>query len=191
MNRAGAPAHCWLLTLQYVCYILNHISTASLGGQVPLQVLYGVTPYISIILLPTFYQPVIYATHDKHFPSDSEERAGFWVGFAEPCGDSLTHMVLDAETLKIIYRSALRPRTPKDPNKRLVDAGGDEDHQPYSKPTKHPTPVPDGEKSAQSDTPTVYIKSRHDDGPTSSKPSTLMILLEGPFYYPLETMGRD
>ena len=39
MNRTGAPACCWLLTLQYVCYILSHISTASLGGQVPLQVL--------------------------------------------------------------------------------------------------------------------------------------------------------
>ena len=58
MNRTGAPAHCWLLTLQYVCYIFNHISTASLGGQVPLQVLYGVTPDISIILLYTFYQPI-------------------------------------------------------------------------------------------------------------------------------------
>ena len=41
MNRTGAPTCCWLLTLQYVCYILNHIFTASLGGQVPLQVLYG------------------------------------------------------------------------------------------------------------------------------------------------------
>ena len=170
MNRTGAPAHCWLITLQYVCYILNHIFTASLGGQVPLQVLYGVTPDISIIFLYTFYQPVFYATHDQHFPSDSEERAGFWVGFAEHCGDSLTHMVLDAVTNKIIYRSALRPRTPKDPNRRLVDAGGEEDHQLYEKPTKHPTPVPNGEKSAPSDTPTVYIKSRHDDGPTSSKP---------------------
>ena len=30
--------------------------------------------------------------------------------------------------------------------------------------------MPNGENSAQSDTPTVYIKSRHDDGPTSSKP---------------------
>ena len=38
MNRTGAPAYCWLFTLQYVCYILNHISTGSLGGQVPLQV---------------------------------------------------------------------------------------------------------------------------------------------------------
>ena len=125
---------------------------------------------ISIILLYTFYQPVFYATRDQHFPSDSEERASFWVGFAEHCGDSLTHMVLDTDTFKIIYRSALRPRSPKDPNKRLVDAGGEEDHQPHSKPTKHPAPVPDGEKSAQPSTPTVYIKSRHDDGPTSSKP---------------------
>ena len=30
--------------------------------------------------------------------------------------------------------------------------------------------MPNGEKSDQSDTPIVYIKSRHDDGPTSSKP---------------------
>ena len=137
---------------------------------VPLQVLYGVTPDISIILLYTFYQLVFYATHDQHFPSDSEERDGFWVGFAEHCGDSLTHMVLDAVTLKILYRSALRPRTPKDPNETLVDAGGEEDHQPHEKPTKIPTPVPNGEKPAPLDTPGVYIKSRHDDGPTSSKP---------------------
>ena len=38
MNRTGTPAHCWLLTLQYVCYILNHISTVSLGGPVTLTV---------------------------------------------------------------------------------------------------------------------------------------------------------
>ena len=176
--------------MTYVCYILNHISTTSLGGQVPLQVLYGVTPDISIMLLNTFYQPVFYATHDQHFPSENEERAGFWVGFAEHCGDSLTHMVLDADTLKIVYRSALRLRTLKDPNKRLVAVGGEEDHQPHS---KHTTYMLDGEKSTHSVAPTVYIKSRHDDGPTSIKPlnSTQIILLEGPSCYPLETMGRD
>ena len=85
MNRTGASAHCWLLTLKYVCYILNHISTASLGRQVPLQVLYGVTRDISIMILYTFYQPVFYATHDQHFPSESGEGAAFWVGFAEHC----------------------------------------------------------------------------------------------------------
>ena len=38
---------------------------------------------ISIMLLYTFYQPVFYATHDQHSPSESEERAAFWVGFGE------------------------------------------------------------------------------------------------------------
>ena len=47
MNRTGAPAYCWLLTLQYVCYILIHISTTPLVGQVPLQALYGVTADIT------------------------------------------------------------------------------------------------------------------------------------------------
>ena len=73
------------------------------------------------------------ATHDQHFPSESEECAAFSVGFAEHCGDSLTHMVLDADTFKIIYRSATKPRTLKNPNKRLVEAGREEDHQPHSK----------------------------------------------------------
>ena len=90
--------------MTYVCYIHNHISTTSLGGQVTLQVLYGVTPDIIIILLYTFYQPEFYATQDQHFPSESEERAVVWFGFAEHCGDSLTHMVLDADTQNHLYK---------------------------------------------------------------------------------------
>ena len=125
---------------------------------------------VSLKILQTFYQPVFYATHDLHFLSESEEQPAFWVAFAEHCGDSLTHMVLDVDTLKIIYRSAIRPRTLKIPNQKLVDAGGEEDHQPHSKTLKHPTSLSDGGKPTQPDVPTVCIKSRHDDGPTSSKP---------------------
>ena len=94
----------------------------------------------------------------------------FWVGFAEHCGDSHTHMVLDADNFKIIYRSAIRPRTLKNPNQRLVEAGGEEGHQPHSITLKHPTSSSDVDKSTQPDIPTVFIKSRHDDGPTSRKP---------------------
>ena len=177
-----------------MCYILNYISTASLGGQVRLQVLYGVTPDISIMLLYTFYQPVFYATHDQHFPSESEKHAAFWVCFAEHCGDSLTHMVLDVDSLKIMYRSVIRPRTLKNPNQSLVDIGGEEDHQPHSKTLKHPTSSSDGDRPAQPDTPTAFIKSRHDDGPTSSKPLPEFNpddLVGGTFALPLEIMGRD
>ena len=182
MNRAVGPAHCWLLYLQHVRYILNHISTASLGGQVPLQVLYGVTPDSSIMVLYIFYQPVVYSTHEQHFPSESKERAAFWVGFAVYCGDSLTHIVFDSETLNLIHRCAIRPRSLKNPNKRLVDDGGEEDHQPQTKAPEHPISSPDDTESTKPDVPTVFIKSRHDDGLTSSKPL--------PEFYPNDLVGK-
>ena len=182
-----------LPTLQYVCYILNHISTASLGGQVLLQVLYGVTPDISIILLYTFYQPVFYATHDQHFPSDSEERAGFCVSFAEHCGDSLTHMVLDAVTLKIIYRSASGPGLPRVPIKVLLMLEG----RKIISLTKNLLNLRPQCPMGRSQLNQILLLSISNHGMMMVQPQaclyqdlTLMTLFEGPFYCPLETMVR-
>ena len=124
MNRSGDPANYWLLCLIYVCYLLDHIACTALDGKIPLLALTGITPDISIILLFTFYQPVFYATYDQHFPSESEERAGYWVGFGEHCGDAKTHKILDHDTQKIIYRSAVRPKKCSTPNHRLAPHGG-------------------------------------------------------------------
>ena len=85
----------------------------------------GMTPEISVILLFTFYQAVFYATHDQHFPSESEERAGYWVGFGEHCGDTMTHKLLDHENQKIIYRIAVRRQKSSTPNHRLAQHGGE------------------------------------------------------------------
>ena len=93
-----------------------HIACSTLDGKIPLLALTGITPDISIILLFTFYQAVFYATYDQHFPSESEERAGYWVGFGEHCGDAMTHKILDHDTQKIIYRSAVRPKKASTPN---------------------------------------------------------------------------
>ena len=93
-----------------------------MNGSIPLLVLHGITPDISIMLLytPTFYQPVFYSTHDQHFLSEIEERAAFWVGFGEHCGDTMTHKLLDKITQKIIiFRSAVRPITKSNPNHML------------------------------------------------------------------------
>ena len=98
------------------------------------------------MLLYIFNQLVFYATHDQHFPSEIEENAAYWDGFAEHCGDSLTHMVLYADTLEIINKSAIRTRTLKNPNQRLVDAGGEEPHQPHSKTLKQTTSSSDGDE---------------------------------------------
>ena len=83
----------WCLCLIYVCYLLNHIACTALDGKIPLFALTHLTPDISIILLLTFYQPVFYATYDQNFPSESQERAGYWVGFGEHCGDAMTHKI--------------------------------------------------------------------------------------------------
>ena len=123
MNRSGAPTNCWLSCLIYVCCLLNHIACTALDGKIPLLALTGITPDIFIILLFTFYQPVFYATYDSNFPSESEERAGCWVGFGEHCGDAMTHKILDHDTQKIIYRSVVRPKKSSTPNHRLAPHG--------------------------------------------------------------------
>ena len=91
INRTGAPAICWLLSMSYVCYLLNHISCESLKGQISLTKLNGVTPDISIIMMDTFYQSVYYASHNRSFPSTSEGKHTFGVGFGEHVDDFITH----------------------------------------------------------------------------------------------------
>ena len=63
--------------------------------------------YLFLPQLFTFFESVFYATYDQNFPSESEERGGYRVGFGEHCGDAMTHKLLDHETPKIIYRSAV------------------------------------------------------------------------------------
>ena len=149
MNRTGAPADCWLLCMIHASYILNHLSCEALDGNVPLGMLYGVSPDISIILLYTFYQPVFYATHNQSYPSVSEERAAQWVGFGDHVGDALTHKLLDDDTKKILYRSAVRPSDSAHHNKRLVPDGGEK--------SKTPKPI-------------VFVRSRQDDSQSATKP---------------------
>ena len=56
------------------------------------------------------------------------------------------------------------------PDQRLVAAGGEEDHQPHPKTMEHPTSPMDDRTPDKPVIPTVSKKSRHDGGPTSSKP---------------------
>ena len=113
--------------MTYVCYLLTHMPCSkALKDSVPLTKLYGVTPDISILLLCTLYQQVFYATHNQSFPFTSEERTAFWIGFGKHVGNTLTHKLLDADTRKILYRSAVRPSDGLHPNKSLAPVGGGE-----------------------------------------------------------------
>ena len=182
MNRSCAPANCWLLCLIYVCYLLNHIACSALNGKIPLLALTGITPDISMILLFTFYQPVFYATYDQHFPSESEERAGYWVGFGEHCGDAMTHKILDHDTQKTIYRSAVRPKKSSTPNHRLAPHGSASSDPSEAKISSgSPLGSPEGYSPKQK-APTVFIRSRDEDNPSGSKPM--------PTFDPSDLIGR-
>ena len=73
MNTSGCPACCWLLCLQYICVVLNHLASPTLQGICPVQALEGTTPDISFMLHFSFYEPAYYridsSEPDSHFPS--------------------------------------------------------------------------------------------------------------------------
>ena len=124
MNRSGAPAICWLLCLIYVCYLLNHVACSALDGKIPLLAITGITPDISIIF-SSLSTNLCSMQHMTNIPSECEERAGYWVGFEEHCGDAMTHKILDHDTQKIMYRSAVRPKKSSTPNHRLAPHEGE------------------------------------------------------------------
>ena len=44
INLTGAPAHCWLLCMLYVCHLLNATKSPALGGLTPLQIIDWTSP---------------------------------------------------------------------------------------------------------------------------------------------------
>ena len=95
------------------------------------------------------------------------------VGFGEYCGDAITHKLLDHDTQKIIYRSAVRPQKSSTPNHRVATHGGDVSTSSNPSKDKHPFGSPLGLSEGYSQkqkTPTVFIRSRDDENPSGSKP---------------------
>ena len=121
MNMSGAPRSCWLLCMQYVCFIMNWMALPSLKWRTPYyKLLHGETPDISMIYRFKFYDRVYYKrttpwgvgtsdTSDSH--SSQDELAGFFVGFSESIGHSMTYKILTDDTSKVILRSRIRLST--------------------------------------------------------------------------------
>ena len=172
MNRSGAPANCWLLCLIYVCYLLSHVACSALDGKIPLLAIAGITPYISIIF-SSLSISLCSMQHMTNIPSECEERAGYWVGFGEHCGDAMTHKILDHDTKKIMYRSAVRPKKSSTPNHRLAPHGGEvsasSDPSENKISSGSPLGSPEG-YSPEQNAPRVFIRARDEENPSGSKP---------------------
>ena len=138
MNTSGCPAFCWLLCLQYICVVLNHLASPTLQSICPVQALEGTTPDISFLLHFSFYEPVYYridsSEPDLNFPSSSNEKKGYWVGFADNQGDSLTWRILTEDTQKIIIRSGVRSALRTTTNQRLASPSGEGTTLPFPIP---------------------------------------------------------
>ena len=138
MNSSGCPACCWLLCLQYICVVLNHLASPTLQGICPVQALEGTTPDISFMLHFSFYEPVYYridsSEPDLNFPSSSSEKKGYWVGFADNQGDRLTWRILTEDTQKIIIRSGIRSALRTTTNQRLASPSGEGTTLPFPIP---------------------------------------------------------
>ena len=136
MNTSGCPAFCWLLCLQYICVVLNHLESPTLQGICPLQALQGTTPDVSFMLHFSFYEPVYYridsSEPDLNFPSSSNEKKGFWVGFADNQGDSLTWKILTEDTHKIIIRSGVCSALRTTTNQHLASHSRGGNHTSFS-----------------------------------------------------------
>ena len=129
MNTSGCPACCWLLFLQYICVVLNHLASPTLQGICPVQALEGTTPDVSFMLHFSFYEPVYYridsSEPDLNFPSSSNEKKGYWVGYADNQDDPLTWRILTEDTQKIIIRSGVRSALRTTTNQRLASPSGE------------------------------------------------------------------
>ena len=85
----------------------------------------------------------------------------------------MTHKILDHDTQKIIYRSAVRPKKSSTPNNRLAPHGGEvsassdpsEDNISSGSPLQPPEGSPPKQKA-----PTAFIRSRDEENLSGPKP---------------------
>ena len=98
----------------------------------------GTTPDISFLLHFSFYEPVYFridsSEPDLNFPSSSNEKKGYWVGFADNQGDCLTWRILTEDTHKIIIRSGVRSALRTTTNQRLASPSGEGTTLPFPIP---------------------------------------------------------
>ena len=107
LDRTGAPEFTWFLAAEYLCGIHN-ILWCKYHDNTPYRIRKGVTPDISVYLMFTFWERILYLDHENSFP-ESKERSGYWVGVAENVGDALTFYIFDDQSRQILARSVVRP----------------------------------------------------------------------------------
>jgi hypothetical protein len=125
LNLSGAPDDTWLISLMYVCLLLNHLASSALEWNTPMQALIGQTPDISKFLHFSFYEPVYYHSYSDTYPSASNKEQAWWVGTATHVSDVLTYKIL-TQKQQLIYWSAIRSSMDQDKRNQCLSTLGGE-----------------------------------------------------------------
>ena len=168
LNFSNAPGECWLLCLEYVCVIQNHVAIKSLGWRTPTEWLLGYTPDISPLLQFEFYEPVYYQKYDGKFPGSSDEEVGRFVGISLNVGNAMTFKILTKDK-QVIHRSVVRSAVKRGVfRNRRADEDAPEmaaaDHTPKVGPNASGTPSED--PKGETITPETVTEEEEDTIPT-------------------------
>jgi hypothetical protein len=134
MDCTGTPATYWLLCLLFVVYMFNHLSTESIGREVPLTVAYGGPTDCSALLNCSWFEDALY-TAEGSYPSEGKGILGKWVGVTEKQDDALTYLILTVNTDRVIARSVICSATnTMNPNLRAPQSSTREELDNNPKP---------------------------------------------------------
>ena len=106
LATSNAPLASWLLALELIIFVQNHVAIKSLGWRTPFEWIYGYTPDISVMLQFVFWEPVYYSTGTTSTGEDGEE-VGRFAGIAESIGHGMTYKVVTDDG-RIINRAVIR-----------------------------------------------------------------------------------
>ena len=199
MNTSGYLACCWLLCVQYIFVVLHHLASPTLQGIYPGQALQGTTPDISFMLHSSFYETVYYridsSEPDFNFPSSSNEKKGYWVGFANNQGDHLTWSILTEDTHKIIICSGIQSALSTTTNQCLASPSGEGTTLPFPIPypqqSKNSLPLDPFDESTPNFEQFINSQSGEDeDNPIPMANIDIPILFGSSFLLPPEDNGE-
>ena len=106
LNIIGAPEWAWWLCAVYLAAIHN-VTWNEEKQCIPLTAQEGITVDISKFFQFKFWDKVLYLDNQDNYPS-SNELPGYFVGFADNCGDALTFKIYDDQTHCIVQVSVVR-----------------------------------------------------------------------------------
>ena len=107
LDRTGAPDTLWFLAQDYLAHVHNLSANRQINWKIPEQVSRGGTPDISHILMFHWFEPVLYLDPVSKFP-ETTERPGYFVGFADNVGDTLTFKIPKKDLSTVLHRSVVR-----------------------------------------------------------------------------------